>query len=328
MEVLSTHQEEDASNKVEDIADKEENASQEDWEKKYKELKMENKRITQDNEKMKQVAEDVKAKNEKLVTELEERVRCPVCLDIPTTSPIHSCPAGHCLCSSCYQGKASTCPVCRAVMGANTSLLAMSIIQSIDHLCRFEGCDVKVPLKEFEMHKATCKFRVVICPSVMCKKGVAYCHVVDHVLSECESSFVKRNKGYKNVTGSNHETNYTIDNASLLTNQFSVDGFCFKDHYFFLTNNKVEGFYRNMYVQMLGTKEECDRFSVGITIRNENRDGSISYTSKPFPLEIDDEDKKDGGLTISNKVLKKLTFPEEGKEERSKYSVKFDFKEV
>jgi len=288
-----------------------------------------------ENESMKQVAGDAKTKNDKLVTELEERVRCPVCLDIPTTSPIYSCPAGHCLCSSCYQGRASSCPVCRAVMGANTSLLAMSIIQSIYHLCRLEGCEVETPLMDFEKHKTTFNFRMVTCPSVRCKKGVAYCHVLDHVLGECETSVAKRNKSFKNVTGSSHESNYRIPKEYLLTSQFGVDGFCWKDRYFFLTISKegyntttLQHYNRNIYVQMLGTKEECNKYRVGITIRNEQGDESVSYTSKPFPIEMEEGDKKDCGQTISNKVLKKVTSPQEGKEDWLIFVVKLDFKEV
>ena len=92
--------------------------------------------------------------------------------------------------------------------------------------------------------------------------------------------------------------------------------------------NKEEGFNRNIYVQMLGSKEECDRFRVEITVRDEQGDESISCTSKPFTMEMKKEDKKDGGLTISDKVLKKLSYPEEGKDGRSEFAVKLDFKEV
>ena len=68
--------EETTDGEEEDISDEEE--GQKDWESKYKELKMEIKCIKQEKKKMKQDAEDVKANNDKLVTELEERVRCPV----------------------------------------------------------------------------------------------------------------------------------------------------------------------------------------------------------------------------------------------------------
>jgi len=293
---------------------------------KYEDLEIE--KIIKENKKMKQDAEDLREKNEALVRELEERVRCPVCLDIPLTSPIHSCPAGHCLCSSCYQGKASTCPVCRVKMGANTSLLAMSIIQNINHQCRFEECTVKIPLKDFEKHKTTCSFRLVTCPSVVCRKGVGYSKVADHVLEECEYSFVQEHKSYHNPIGSSVVKEYCIRNEHLPTKTFHVMGFFWSGKYFFFTNVKTEGFNRNMYVQMLGTKEECSKYRVAITLRNIDTDENISYTSQPFPMEMEEEDKKEGGLTISERLMKKLVSPKKGKEEFSKFHIKLDFQEL
>jgi len=293
---------------------------------KYEDLEIE--KIIKENKKMKQDAEDLREKNEALVRELEERVRCPVCLDIPLTSPIHSCPAGHCLCSSCYQGKASTCPVCRVKMGANTSLLAMSIIQNINHQCRFEECTVKIPLKDFEKHKTTCSFRLVTCPSVVCRKGVAYSKVADHVLKECEHSFVQTRKSFPNVIGSSEVKSYGFKNENLLTVTFPVDGSFWSGKYFFLTDSKTKGFNRNMYVQMLGTKEECSKYRVAITLRNIDTDENISYTSQPFPIEMEEEDKAEGGLTISDRVMKKLVFSKKGKEEFSQCDIQLDFEEL
>ena len=63
-------------------------------------------------------------KHEKLVAVLEERLECPVCLDIPTTGPIYTCSNGHCICSACYQGKASNCPVCRSTVAKTCELVS------------------------------------------------------------------------------------------------------------------------------------------------------------------------------------------------------------
>ena len=36
-----------------------------------------------------------------LTEQLEERIKCPVCLEVPTSGPVYSCPQGHLVCSAC-----------------------------------------------------------------------------------------------------------------------------------------------------------------------------------------------------------------------------------
>ena len=45
----------------------------------------------------------VKVLLQEKVKELEDRIKCPVCLDMPSSGPIFTCPRGHCICKSCYQ---------------------------------------------------------------------------------------------------------------------------------------------------------------------------------------------------------------------------------
>ena len=132
----------------------------------------------------------------KLEVELEDRVRCPVCLELPTFSPVFSCPNGHLVCASCYPGSQSNCFLCRTKMHTphqTVSLLAITVVENIRHRCRFEadGCKVKVPLTEVKEHRKSCSFRPVACPSHLCKIKVPFEHVVDHILNKCKHSFGK-----------------------------------------------------------------------------------------------------------------------------------------
>ena len=76
-----------------------------------------------------------KDKYEELVSKLLEKVECPVCYEIPKDSPVAVCPNGHVVCRSC---KREHCPSCRVRMGPGTSLLAVTVIQSIPHTCEFQ----------------------------------------------------------------------------------------------------------------------------------------------------------------------------------------------
>ena len=68
-----------------------------------------------------------------LTEQLEERIKCPVCLEVPTSGPVYSCPQGHLVCSACYQGPNSNCPICRTRMAKTISLLATTMIENIEH---------------------------------------------------------------------------------------------------------------------------------------------------------------------------------------------------
>jgi hypothetical protein len=83
-----------------------------------------------------------------LTSQLEEWVRCPVCLEVPTTGPVYSCSAGHCVCSGCYKGHNSDRPMCRTKMHKNISLLAATVIENIEHSCKFDGCTERMPLAQ------------------------------------------------------------------------------------------------------------------------------------------------------------------------------------
>ena len=105
---------------------------------------------------------NMKRKNEALVDLLEERVKCPVCLEVPTSGPMYSCSNGHLVCESCYQGTNSDCSMCRTRMFKNVSLLAKTVLENIEHRCRFdtEGCKVRTPLVDVENHKKICNLSV------------------------------------------------------------------------------------------------------------------------------------------------------------------------
>ena len=118
---------------------------------------------------------DYKRKYEAMAREVGERVRCPTCLDIPTAGPVYTCPRGHCVCSSCYQGDSSRCPVCRARMSGTVSLLAATVIENLEHQCRWAdaGCQERLAAGQVEAHSKVCSYRTVHCPSNLCGEAVA-----------------------------------------------------------------------------------------------------------------------------------------------------------
>ena len=252
-----------------------------------------------------------------LTDQLEGRVKCPVCLEVPTSGPIYSCPQGHLVCSTCFQGPDSNCPLCRTRMSKTISLLATTVIENIEHSCKFEeeGCRVKSLVGEVEKHRQECPFRPVPCPSTnICKKLVPLAHLIDHILNTCEGSSAKSAGHCKNVEGSSCTETY-LDLGSLYC--CMVDTFSWADKFFFLCQRKGEQC-SNMYVQMLGTEEECKLYTVSLNLVDKSGQVSLRFSDSPLPIEMTEEDRKVAGLPVFDKFMKKI-------ETSGFYSVQLDF---
>ena len=267
---------------------------------------------------------------------LEDRVRCPVCLEVPTSSLMFSCANGHLVCSSCYRGSMSDCALCRNRMNRTVSLVAATVIENIEHRCRFEtdGCKVKTPLTEVEGHMSRCNFRPVECPSHLCKKKVPFEHVVGHILNECDHSFSKKgyyknNEGdYYDVPKSSFTADFYFDVDRLASEEYPVSMFKWSDQFFFL-NMKIENeHHRKFYVQMLGTDEECKKYTVKLRLKAKTGKHAIIFCDNPFPIEISEEDLKAGGMQVSNAMKEKVCFPVADRPDRLGFSLLLTFATV
>ena len=121
-----------------------------------------------------------------LEEDLSSRLECPVCLSVPRTGPIPSCPVGHIICSTCRESL-DTCPTCRRPLSAeNTNCLAAALIDKVKHKCKFHlhGCDVKRLLGELPQHEKICTERTTICPNLRCKKEVKLKSYQSHVTED------------------------------------------------------------------------------------------------------------------------------------------------
>ena len=94
--------------------------------------------------------------NDKIVAEIQSLLECPVCLTIPRDLPIPSCPSGHIVCQTC-RSKVLNCPTCRQKMSKrNRNTLAGSIIEQMEHMCRHDGCEMKLKLQKIKIHEQHC----------------------------------------------------------------------------------------------------------------------------------------------------------------------------
>ena len=237
-----------------------------------------------------------------LTEQLEERIKCPVCLEVPTSGPVYSCPQGHLVCSTCYQGPNSNCPICRTRMAKTISLLATTVIENIEHRCKFEeeGCKERSFVGKVEEHRRQCPFRPVRCPETkICNKEVPLARLVDHVLNSCQEALFKRSCVH--VEGSTYARRYVDDTHKTLLDIFSWD-----DRFFFLCQ-RTEKVYRSLYVQMLGTEEECKLYNVSIALVDTTGKARVSFSDCPVPIEMSEDDRRVAGFPIFDKMMNKLS---------------------
>jgi E3 ubiquitin-protein ligase SIAH1 len=96
---------------------------------------------------------------------VHELLECPVCTN-SMYPPIHQCPNGHTLCSSCKLRVHNRCPTCRYELGNIRCLALEKVAESLELPCRFQslGCPDIFPYYSKLKHEAQCTFRPYNCP--------------------------------------------------------------------------------------------------------------------------------------------------------------------
>ena len=219
------------------------------------------------------------AKYDKLMAELKAKVECPVCLSVPTGGKMLTCPRGHLVCGPCRvkmttEGK-EDCPVCREPMGNNKSLLAMVVIENMEHECTNTGCKEKLPFKEVTKHKEElCRFRLVICPGEDCEELVPLSSFDQHA-KMCSNLFIETKGKIEFVLD---KDDYEKGNCSWETSIIHM-----KNETFALRLNlKDDKFY--LETLMLAGRNKCDRFMTTVCILNPKSEPTHTWQFNPTPM--------------------------------------------
>jgi len=241
-----------------------------------------------------------------MVDKLKDKIECPVCMEIPRKGPLPVCPNGHFVCPQC---KKESCPTCRSNMGNNKSILAGTIIDNIEHKCKFEDCDESFRLPDLDKHEETCPHRIVSCPHPSCNMKVSLSKLRSHLLdkSSCQNNNclvnLTNNDDYKN----SYEITRDFERPSIT---WGLKIFDFEDMEFVFYPQKHEGrFY--FVIVMLGSDLQCSKYRVELELHeyscNDSSDGKgISFKFCGNPTSIDFEKNKLDSFGISEKSMKRL----------------------
>lgn len=123
---------------------------------------------------------------------------CPVCLNIPTSTPIYQCVSnGHVVCKNCILQLNNKCPICRQSTGFSRCLIAEKLLFEYlkfnDNLpkenivktkfcCtyRIYGCS---QFSSYD-HELYCPYRLIYCPDLICHKRLSLNSLIDEHCQE------------------------------------------------------------------------------------------------------------------------------------------------
>jgi len=164
------------------------------------------------------------------MSRVKSQLECPVCFNIPRELPIPSCPSGHIVCRPCKK-RVTECPTCRQPMPANmTNSLAGALIEQVQHKCKFgdQGCNVKMMLKELQVHEKNCPERTIRCPYNTCGSIVKVMDFNNHAIML--SGELNRHSILRNT----HHTFIIKRNDSWYTHKWKMYCISFNDEFFHL----------------------------------------------------------------------------------------------
>ena len=219
----------------------------------------------------------LKSKYKKMMAGLRSNVECPVCISVPTDGHMLSCPRGHLVCNTCRvkmraEGQ-ENCPVCREPMGNNKSLLAMAVIENMEHECTNTGCKEMLAYEEVRKHKEElCKYRLVLCPGEECDSTFPCSSFDDHT-NTCEDIDV----------ATDTRNWFRVDDDNDTNSQWNTRIYHINNEIFGLRVGNCNG---NFFFEtlMLAEREKCNRFKTTISILDPNDETSFVGQFNPTPI--------------------------------------------
>ena len=96
---------------------------------------------------------------------MEAELNCPICLNLPSSTPIYQCQEGHLVCKDCH-AKVNSCSICRSTpLGSIRSLMAEKMLTESKFKCKFTdfGCELEDNLTNLIKHEEHCDHETIKC---------------------------------------------------------------------------------------------------------------------------------------------------------------------
>ena len=154
------------------------------------------------------------------------------------------------------------------------------------------------------------------CPSDLCNVKVAFEKLADHVLFKC-----KHSSSILDLEESS-QIQVNVPISSFEDNTMKVQPLKFDDRVFFLNEKIVNEYITRFQLQMLGTQEECKKYTVEIKLGDKAGKHVNTFRDHPLPIEMSDgELKSAGGNQISNSFKRKICSPRVSNSKKLAFSI-------
>ena len=173
--------------------------------------------------------------------------------------------------------------------GTGTSLLAVTVIENIEHECMFEECTEGFTLDKIDEHVKVCSHRKVACPASDCKEEVTLSKLLDHLTTKnCsydsapkmligESPVFRKNIGLKPNRRSDPKLVWNVSTYSFDGKNFVAFPAKYDNIYYFS-------------VVMFASEEECSKYKIEIAVHEydtieDDCDASFRFCGKPCSID-------------------------------------------
>jgi len=238
--------------------------------------------------------------------QLKDKIECPVCMEIPRNGPVYVCTNGHFVCKKC---KKESCPSCRVAMGSGKSLLAVAILENIEHKCKFVDCEEQFARDKLDDHEKICKHRTVSCPYDLCNEKLALSKLLDHLGDQtCSSNSVPI--VIENISKCGR-LNFGTSDSSQSELNWRPTTYVYQDIGFVVFPKKYDNFYYFSMV-MFGSEDECSKYNIELVVydrdsaASQDSEVSFKFRGKPCSIDEDEEKQKYLGLTVNNLGMERI----------------------
>jgi len=254
--------------------------------------------------------------NATVVSRLRETTECPVCLELPRSTPIYVCTNGHIVCNRCVE---EICPKCRVPMAEgghlNTSLVAASFIANVHHKCSYADCSEKFPLQDLATHEDSCPQRIVHCPESGCSLQLPLAKLLEHLNQSPLPNTLIAMGQKKGMTFRHKPTSKSPGLALVHVQDLGSDA-----KSFVVVNTKPADQMLCFFLVMLGTKEESADYLYDLAVQEyrqplpflgstaNDRGNLLVFTANGLkPRSIDDKDDENNcGVILSEECFENL----------------------
>jgi len=253
-------------------------------------------------------AKSLAAKHKHFLEMLSGKIECPVCLEVPRDGPVPVCPNGHFVCKKC---KKTTCPSCRVGMGTGKSLLATTVLENLDHRCKFDECEEFFALDKLDDHEKVCRHRTVLCAYAGCTELVPLSKMAQHLSSSkaCCTSAGPLVTAVSSLV--------VVPGYFLKPKDFEREKFCYPLHWYSLDGYDLCFFPEkdgaNFYFScvMFSSEAVSSKFKIQMTVHAKrslrNSGVSFQFCGKPSSIDEDYNEVKHYGLVVGAKAMAKIS---------------------